>query len=211
MRARGTVLYLNVPGSGERGWTTGLHKAKWTAINILYPEFISFKAVRDLRLALQELREFDEELRSRWPPITWTIISHDFGFKWEWGWVWRWKIEYPRRARLLYRLLGLKPPRHDDSRPEEDGGTVVPTPRSWEDSSDRHADALGDAEEVPEATAPPGGRILARLDAQALPTSDEQGQGPESEQNSGRLSLPILWRSEQVLIFLGLGGLHYIQ
>uniref|UniRef100_L2G741 Uncharacterized protein n=1 Tax=Colletotrichum fructicola (strain Nara gc5) TaxID=1213859 RepID=L2G741_COLFN len=59
-----TVLHLNVPGRDEKPLAIALRKAKWMAINMFFPEFIFSKAVCDLRLALDELRDFEENLLS---------------------------------------------------------------------------------------------------------------------------------------------------
>ncbi|AEO64639.1 uncharacterized protein THITE_47478 [Thermothielavioides terrestris NRRL 8126] len=69
-----TVLHLNVPGLHEGPWRRGLRKAKWMAINVLFPEFILSKAVCDLRQALYDLCEFDEKM-SVSPRILWTMES----------------------------------------------------------------------------------------------------------------------------------------
>ncbi|KAJ0367373.1 hypothetical protein COL26b_011283 [Colletotrichum chrysophilum] len=80
---------------------------KWMAINVLFPEFIFAKAVCDLRLALEELREFDinvAQKKTRLQLSEWTVsykgASHE----------WSWEFEYPLWARGLYGLLGLTPP-----------------------------------------------------------------------------------------------------
>lgn len=70
-----TVLHLNVPGLDERWWWILLRKIKWMAITILFPEFIFSKAVCDLRLALEELREFDEHLQNEGRDIRWTMVG----------------------------------------------------------------------------------------------------------------------------------------
>ncbi|SPQ26511.1 63aeee19-6ec6-4c30-a660-662427c28541 [Thermothielavioides terrestris] len=79
-----TVLHLNVPGLHEGPWQRALRKAKWMAINVLFPEFILSKAVCDLRQALNDLREFDENL-SKEGPIKWTMFSDaNDGHEWCW-------------------------------------------------------------------------------------------------------------------------------
>ncbi|KAL3294446.1 Major facilitator superfamily domain general substrate transporter protein [Colletotrichum asianum] len=102
-----TVLHLNVPGRTEGAMAITLRKMKWMAINVLFPEFIFAKAVCDLRLALEELREFDVNVtqkKTRLQLCEWTVsykgVSHE----------WSWEFEYPLWARGLYGLLGLTPP-----------------------------------------------------------------------------------------------------
>ncbi|KAH0433896.1 hypothetical protein CcaCcLH18_05648 [Colletotrichum camelliae] len=100
-----TVLHLNVPGRDEGPLTIVLRKIKWMTINIIFPEFIFAKAVCDLRLALEELREFDENVRENQTILgKWTSSE---------GWnthEWSWEFEYPLWAHTLYQLLQLKPP-----------------------------------------------------------------------------------------------------
>ncbi|KAF3761385.1 hypothetical protein M406DRAFT_281352, partial [Cryphonectria parasitica EP155] len=62
-----TVLHLNLPGLDDTTWEKTLRKVKWLAINILFPEFIFSKAVCDLRLALEELRESETE--QKWTAV----------------------------------------------------------------------------------------------------------------------------------------------
>ncbi|KAJ4019515.1 hypothetical protein NW766_003249 [Fusarium irregulare] len=103
-----TILHLNVPALTDSAWTRFLRKAKWMAITIVFPEFILSKAICDLRLALRELREFDENLRSNENDVKWKtsfMLQGDMR-----AFEWSWRVEYPRYARLIYRLLVLKPP-----------------------------------------------------------------------------------------------------
>ncbi|KAJ0108339.1 hypothetical protein J7T55_005316 [Diaporthe amygdali] len=107
-----TVLHLNVPGRLDTSLTVALRKLKWMAINILFPEFVFSKAVCDLRLALQELREFDDYLREIDKTIEWTTrhqLSHD-----SWYVIrWTWEIDYPDGwSGFLYDLLRLDRPPH---------------------------------------------------------------------------------------------------
>ncbi|KAK2596001.1 hypothetical protein N8I77_013513 [Diaporthe amygdali] len=107
-----TVLHLNVPGRLDTSLTVALRKLKWMAINILFPEFVFSKAVCDLRLALQELREFDDYLREIDKTIEWTTrhqLSHD-----SWYVIrWTWEIHYPDGwSGFLYDLLRLDRPPH---------------------------------------------------------------------------------------------------
>lgn len=78
------------------------------AITIVFPEFILSKAICDLRLALRELREFDEQLQSNENDVKWKTSSAS-GFI-SWAYEWNWRVEYPRYAKLIYRLLVLEPP-----------------------------------------------------------------------------------------------------
>lgn len=103
-----TVLHLNVPGRLEGWLMTTLRKMKWMAINVLFPEFIFAKAVCDLRLALEELREFDENIRDPGNHCKWTVKNGDLRHEWVW------KVKYPRYWHLLYRLLRLEPPKMVD-------------------------------------------------------------------------------------------------
>ncbi|KAJ0107504.1 hypothetical protein J7T55_007693 [Diaporthe amygdali] len=102
-----TVLHLNVPGRKEASLWKTLRKVKWMAINILFPEFIFAKAVCDLRLALEELREFDENVRKSEKHCKWTVPENIRRKSHEWSW----DFEYPLWADWLYRLLRLDPPR----------------------------------------------------------------------------------------------------
>ena len=99
-----TVLHLNVPDLEEDMWWKLLRKIKWMAITILFPEFILSKAVCDIRLALCELHEFDKYLQFD-KKTNRFICQH-------------WWVKYPRRAKLLYRLLGLQPPQLADPKPQ---------------------------------------------------------------------------------------------
>lgn len=109
-----TVLHLNVPAREDSSWTVASRKARWMAINIIFPEFVFSKAVCDLRLALQELREFDEYLRYNDKTIEWTT-RHESTDPWDSLIVikWSWEIEYPDGwYGLLYDLLRLERPPH---------------------------------------------------------------------------------------------------
>ncbi|KAH8890305.1 hypothetical protein GQ53DRAFT_651169 [Thozetella sp. PMI_491] len=57
-----TVMHLNLPGPDEGSMTRLLRKAKWLALNILFPEFVFSKAVCELRLALRDHVEMEREL-----------------------------------------------------------------------------------------------------------------------------------------------------
>lgn len=94
-----TVLHLNVPGHRESAGRRLGRKIKWLGISVLFPEFIFSKAVCDLRLALDELRRFDEACRIH-GPMEWKRGQ----CRGDWG------IEYPPYAGILYRLLGLQWP-----------------------------------------------------------------------------------------------------
>jgi hypothetical protein len=104
-----TVLHLNVPALHEKQWRIALRKAKWMAITILIPEFIFSKAICDLRLALNDLRELDEELKSNDKVnLEWTTSSDTYFGKIEH--TRSWQVDYGPRARFLYWILGLQPP-----------------------------------------------------------------------------------------------------
>lgn len=85
------------------------------SINILFPEFILSKAICDLRQALDELRQFDEnlpEVRDRVTHITRKEYKdHVEVFQRPWY------VEYPPCYKMLYRLLRLEIP---------GSGTVIP-------------------------------------------------------------------------------------
>lgn len=68
-----TVTLLNVPSPDDTTLQGLLRRVKWMAINILFPEFILSKAICDLRQALDELRQFDENLPKIRDRITKTI------------------------------------------------------------------------------------------------------------------------------------------
>lgn len=113
-----TVLHLNVPGRGDSSLTVALRKLKWMVINIIFPEFVFSKAVCDLRLALQELQEFDDEFHKiGFPNFEWTtrhdIMHPHFHTEKSHFIRWGWTIEYPDGwSGLLYDLLWLRRPPH---------------------------------------------------------------------------------------------------
>lgn len=116
-----TVLHLNVPGRKDTSLTVTLRKLKWMVINILFPEFVFSKAVCDLRLALQELREFDDQLRRYRETIEWNTRSTRFKlFDKTPIMQCVWEIDYPDGwSGLLYDLLRLDRPPHLLKRPAE--------------------------------------------------------------------------------------------
>lgn len=118
-----TVLHLNIPGYNDTKCEKFLRKVKWMVINILFPEFIFFKAVCDLRLALQDLGELDESIGES---LKWTESNRfsDSGGTHEWIW----EVEYPPHAPLLYKILRLKLPRTLEA--NKDKGNV-PQPSSF--------------------------------------------------------------------------------
>lgn len=99
-----TILHLNVPALTDSAWTKLLRKTKWMFITIIFPEFILSKAICDLRLALRELGEFDEYLRSYGDEVRWKMQGPSGEDEWDW------RVGYPRHVRWLYRLLFLNPP-----------------------------------------------------------------------------------------------------
>ncbi|KAI1181582.1 hypothetical protein F5B17DRAFT_424683 [Nemania serpens] len=109
-----TLLHLNVPGLRDGVFTKVIRKAKWMAITILLPEFIFAKAICDLRLALNDLREFDDGLQKRCNgKLQWTVV-HD-NYKHEYSW----QVDFGSGAGFLYRMLGLQPPPADRATPVE--------------------------------------------------------------------------------------------
>ncbi|KAI0550588.1 hypothetical protein F4679DRAFT_541912 [Xylaria curta] len=108
-----TVLHLNVPGVNDKWWEIAMRKMKWMAITILLPEFIFAKAICDLRLALQNLHEFDTALKEiHKDNLEWTdshqYIKHTYS----------WRVDYGLHAKRLYQILRLPLP-DDQSRPVE--------------------------------------------------------------------------------------------
>ncbi|KAI1165155.1 hypothetical protein F5B18DRAFT_660540 [Nemania serpens] len=74
-----TVLHLNVPGLRDGVLTKVMRKAKWMAITVLLPEFVFAKAICDLRLALNDLREFDDALQKKCEgKLQWTVLHEKF-------------------------------------------------------------------------------------------------------------------------------------
>ncbi|KAH9235794.1 hypothetical protein K456DRAFT_1832154 [Colletotrichum gloeosporioides 23] len=57
-----TIMHLNLPKRDDSTLKIFFRRLKWMSINILFPEFILSKAICDLRQALDELRQFDENL-----------------------------------------------------------------------------------------------------------------------------------------------------
>lgn len=107
-----TVLHLNVPGLRDGVLTKVMRKAKWMAITVLLPEFVFAKAICDLRLALNDLREFDDALQKKCEgKLQWTVLHEKFKHEYSW------QVEFG--PRFLYRMLGLKPPPADRGSPVE--------------------------------------------------------------------------------------------
>jgi hypothetical protein len=98
-----TVLHLNLPGPSDSAWTKVVRKAKWMAINILFPEFIFSKAVCELRLAVSDLYDMHVMLNEASYQQTDTTQDGDETL----CRTWIWKADFNPRMRLLYRLLGL--------------------------------------------------------------------------------------------------------
>ncbi|CAD6585838.1 MAG: hypothetical protein ASARMPREDX12_002130 [Alectoria sarmentosa] len=66
-----TVLHLNIPAPKDSWWTKGTRKAKWMAVNVLFPEFIFAHAMEERSMAadaLQLLRLANGEIYS---DLTW--------------------------------------------------------------------------------------------------------------------------------------------
>ncbi|KAH0428848.1 hypothetical protein CcaCcLH18_08835 [Colletotrichum camelliae] len=107
-----TVMHLNVPSTEDTTMQRFLRRVKWMAINIVFPEFILSKAICDLRQALNELRQFDENLPKVTHQLT-NIIRHEGGLQRdEEPKVYQrsWKVEYPPYYKILYRFLRLEMP-----------------------------------------------------------------------------------------------------
>lgn len=83
------------------------------AINVLLPEIVFAKAVCDLRLTLEELREFDDNVEESGKHCRWIILELRRAHRWSW------EFEYPPEAYWLYSLLRLNPP------PPETYGQVI--------------------------------------------------------------------------------------
>ncbi|KAH6708721.1 hypothetical protein BKA61DRAFT_557532 [Leptodontidium sp. MPI-SDFR-AT-0119] len=104
-----TVLHLNVPGLYDGPWTKALRKAKWMAITVLFPEFILSKAICDLRLALNDLREFDMVLKEEYnDDFKWTVSSSSRNTKHTWSW----KVSYGPRPSGTYHTTQYWTPTH---------------------------------------------------------------------------------------------------
>lgn len=111
-----TVLHLNVPAIRDKASGKFWRQVKWMVINILFPEFILSKAICDLRLALQELSEFDVQLHEIERPIAWSSTYENGRVDWSW------EIEYPPCAAWLYAQLRLERPPH---LPEHEASTAI--------------------------------------------------------------------------------------
>lgn len=196
-----TVLHLNVPARNDGSLTILLRKIKWMTVNVLFPEFIFAKAVFDLRLALEELRAFDENIHNnegillrKWnSPYSHT--THE----------WSWEFEYPLWAHALYRLLHLVPPKKDVKQKQ-------PPPWVSKLLSMLHAKAKSQSPSDIEAQ--------TSLNSDELPRSNSQAFSPNSEVTSVRHDLDATsstghkWRTVQkwTLVhsyYAQMGGLLY--
>lgn len=52
-----TILHLNVPNPGDTIWRKFWRKTKWMAVTVVFPELIFAKAVCELQMAVEDLRE----------------------------------------------------------------------------------------------------------------------------------------------------------
>lgn len=95
-----SVLHLNVPGLDDSALTKVLRKTKWMIINILFPEFVLYKALCDLGQALYELREIDRELCKNSVEGKMSYRYHGQMREYKW----RWEVEYPND--LFYKFWG---------------------------------------------------------------------------------------------------------
>lgn len=107
------MLHLNVPNRDD-GWRTkAVRKSKWMLINIFFPEFIFAKAVCDLRLALDDLREIDDNLRNL-KTCKNDVNCYTRGTKLVHRWTW--EVDYP--STYLYRLFLLPVPENTSNKGE---------------------------------------------------------------------------------------------
>jgi hypothetical protein len=77
-----SILHFNVPGRHDGTCIKFWRKVKWVSITVVFPEFIFAKAVCELQMAIDDLRELSLQQKA-------------FG----------WEVEYGRGCQLLYRLL----------------------------------------------------------------------------------------------------------
>ncbi|KAJ4138603.1 hypothetical protein NW768_002453 [Fusarium equiseti] len=185
-----TILHLNVPALNDFTWTKLLRKAKWMAITIVFPEFILSKAICDLRLALQELCEFDDYLRSKGDKLKWTTQYEMFGnvTKNEWNW----RVQYPRHAKWLYRLFFLKPPRESDGKGpspsnETEGEVVEMELNVLNNNEEEQEQEEGEGETYNPQNSTAGSD--QNLEAQGgNPSSSDRGRETPSSNRTSRLS-----------------------
>ena len=186
-----TVLHLNVPGLNDRLWTRFWRKAKWMAITVLFPEFIFSKAICELRLALNDLREFEETLRVDEYNLKWTVVDprDTVGLTWSWG------IEYGAIVKFLYRLMALPQPAAlslEEERPTEmpptelNSDNGVTGSRHLDDRDSRRGQPASEHPEEPDLSSTKG---LPTAEHQATSAADddflENGEAIISEQASG--------------------------
>ncbi|CZR63518.1 uncharacterized protein PAC_13415 [Phialocephala subalpina] len=175
-----TVLHLNVPGLYDGPWTKALRKAKWMAITVLFPEFILSKAICDLRLALNDLREFDMELKKKYDDLKWTVSSDPGDVEHTWSW----KVNYGPRPSLLYRILGLPQPpvarkrkaAEETVEPEDNNQTTRRFSDVEDGGSSRHTPQKHTEFDHPETRSAQGSQVSAR---------DENNNSVQSENPIG--------------------------
>lgn len=195
------VLHLNVPGLDDTTFQRLARKIKWMVISILFPELILSKAVCDLRLSLEELREFDENL-AEIGPITWTTGTLPRR-KYEW----RWKVKYPKYSGMLYRLLGLKPPcerfstgsmTHQDTEIADDSGIRMDVAQT---SGRTHNDSLANvAEPGQNKEASTYGSLLSQLGEPRLKIQEWTAVHSYYAQMGGLVYLYSSWRQSCIVL-----------
>ena len=100
-------------------------------ITVLFPEFVFSKAVWELRLALDNLRELDEQIRRKKNHFTWTVRIELRRYEIEKRISW--KVEYGFFMRQLYRILVLSQPQNYQE--DQEGAQVVARQRNHEQKS----------------------------------------------------------------------------
>jgi hypothetical protein len=159
-----TVLHLNVPGLYDRPWTKALRKAKWMAITVLFPEFIFSKAICDLRLALNDLHEFDMAIKKNNYNLMWKVSNNNVEH------TWSWQVNYDPRLSFLYRILRLpQPPVTQKNKvgaeilePENNNQAARRFSDTEDDGSSRHAPQKHLETDHPKSISPPASQVSAR-------------------------------------------------
>ena len=100
-------------------------------ITVLFPEFVFSKAVWELRLALDNLRELDEQIRRKKNHFTWTVRIELRRYEIEKRISW--KVEYGFFMRQLSRILVLSQPQNYQE--DQEGAQVVARQRIHEQKS----------------------------------------------------------------------------
>lgn len=87
-----------------------LRKATWMTVAILFSKFDLSKAICDLRLALTDLKEFDEELERKREKLTWTVAGYGDDNGTELLYQLSWAVEYGWWERPLQNSRPLATP-----------------------------------------------------------------------------------------------------